>query len=151
MGWISKLIFLGIAGYAGYGVYTYHRAGYFDLPELEDGSYLVSFNNGLRGIVLDAEVADNGHADAPAILRGLSQANPKRRYIGVPFDVAPWFKDVWSTCLAPDSNMVEYFESIMPDQMKQDLIGARLDAACFIDLEDGGKIARGLIYSVPRS
>ena len=150
MGFITKLVVLAVVGYGGYEVYNYHRAGYFDLPELPDGAYIVSFSSGLRGIVLDAKVAETHNANAPALLRGLSLANPDRRYIGLPFDVAPWFEKVWSTCIAPTDDVKKYFEDTMPEKTKSDLTGARFDAVCYIDIEGGERLARGLIYSVAR-
>jgi hypothetical protein len=150
MGIITKLVVLAVIGYGGYEVYNYHRAGYFDLPELPTGAYTLSFSSGLRAIVLDAKVSDNHNADAPALMRSLSLANPDRRYIGLPYDVAPWFEKVWSKCTAPTDDEKKYFEDPMPEKMKNDLIGARFEAVCYIDVEGGERLARGLIYSVAR-
>lgn len=149
MGWISKLIVLGVAGYVGVGTYGWYRAGYFDLPEVPSGAYIASFKSGLRAIVLDADVPDNVYADGPAIFRRLSAANPDRKYLGIAMDVAPWFEDAWSTCIAPTDEMRDYIAKTMPDDMKTELQGARFDALCYIDVDDGQKITRGVIYSVP--
>jgi hypothetical protein len=150
MGFITKLIVLGVVGYGGYEVYNYHRAGYFDLPDLPSGAYTLSFSSGLRAIVLDAQVSDDHNADAPALLRSLSLANPDRRYIGFPYDVAPWFEKVWSTCIAPTDEVKKYVDDTTPEKTKNDLIGARFEAVCYIDIEGGDRLLRGLIYSVAR-
>ena len=144
------MIVLGFLGTTGYSIYDYYRAGFFDLPELATGSYIVSFKNGLRGIVVDAKVSDSRNASGPALLRILSRANPERRYLGIPFKVASWFENAWSTCVAPPDGSQEFYEKTMPEETKTDLIGARLDAVCYIDLDGGEKLGRGLIYSVPR-
>ena len=149
MGWITKLIVLGVVGYGGYEAYLMHDAGYFDLPEVPDGAYVISFKSGLRGIVLDAEV-DRDFDTGPAFFRQLSYANPRRRYIGIPFDVASWFKDTWSTCQKPTDEARDYFLQTMPDDMKQKLTGARFDAVCYIETDDKNALPRGLIYSVPK-
>lgn len=150
MGWKTKLIILGVVGYAAYGAYDYYKAGYFELPELADGSYHLSFKNGFRAIMLDAEVSDSSNAAGPAVLRDLGRANPDRKYLGVPSDVPPWFEDVWSTCANASNDDRTFYEKSMPETIKRDLVGARLDGICTIEVEDGEKLLRGLIYSVPR-
>lgn len=150
MGWITKLVVLGVVGYGGYAAYDLHKGGYFDLPELPAGAYTVSFKNGLRGIVLDADVPDNSYADYPAIFRRLFDANPGRKYLGIPLDVAPWFKDVWSTCIAPTDVDIEQVNETMPEATKRELRGAKLEALCYIEIDDEEVIPRGLIYSVPK-
>jgi hypothetical protein len=150
MGWITKLVVLGLAGYSGYGLYDLQRGGYFDLPELPAGAYTASFKSGLRGIILDAEVSKSEIANYPAIFRRLSSANPERKYLGVPFDVAPWFEDVWSTCIAPTDEIRAAVEGNTPEQWKVQLQGARLDAFCYIEVDDQQRISRGVVYSVPR-
>ena len=149
MGWVSKLIGLGFAGYIAYGVYEHYRAGYFHLPDLPDGAYTVSFSNGLRGIVLDAQVGDNMFKSGPAILRRLSFANRERKYLGIPMKVAPWFEDAWSTCMAPTDLDSEQVAAAMPEETRKQLRGARLEALCYIEVDNEQVIPRGLIYSVP--
>jgi hypothetical protein len=46
--------------------------------------------------------------------------------------------------------MRDYVDKAMPDEMKAQLQGARFDAFCYIDVDDQQRIARGVIYSVPR-
>jgi hypothetical protein len=149
MGWITKLVVLGVVGYGGYEAYLLHKGGYFDLPVVPYGAYTVSFKSGLRGIVLDAEVSNDALADSHKIFRRLSDANPDRRYLGIPMDVPYWFEDVWSTCIKPSEDELQYIEASLSDAEKQKLIGARLDAFCYIETDGKKRIARGLIYSVP--
>lgn len=150
MGWITKLVVLGVVGYCGYAAYDLQRGGYFDLPEMPAGAYSISFANGLRGIVLNADVPDKGILDRPAIFRRLSHADPKRKYLGIPMTVASWFEDVWSTCIPPTDEIRNYVDESMPDEMKAQLQGTRFDAFCYIDVDGQQRIARGVIYSVPR-
>jgi hypothetical protein len=150
MGWITKLIVIGVVGYGSYYAYKANRAGYFELPDLPQGAYILSFKNGMRSIVLDAKVAETHLANAPAFLRLLSLANPNRQYIGLPFQVAPWFEDLWSTCIEPTEDDRAYFEATMPNETQNELIGARFDAVCYLDVDGGERLARGLIYSVPK-
>lgn len=150
MGWVSKLVVLGIVGYCGYSAYELHKGGYFNLPDLPSGAYIASFKSGLRAIVLDADVPSNMYGDGPAIFRRLSSANPERKYLGIAMDVAPWFEDVWSTCIAPTDEMRDYVDKTMPEDMKVELQGARFDAFCYIDVDGEQRIIRGFVYSVPK-
>lgn len=151
MKWIIRFIILGVLGYTGYSIYSSHRAGLFNLPEMSDDAYYLSFANGLRGIVQGLEVAEPINADSPAILRRLSAANPDRRYIGVPMEVAPWFEDVWSACAPPTDDERTYVETNMPAEWKIKLQGARFDAMCYIETDDQKRILRGFVYSIPRA
>ncbi len=148
MRWIFRLVVLGILGFAAFWAYDTYRAGYLSLPDLPDGAYTLSFANGLRAIVLDAEVPDRGGDDAPKYFRQLSVANPDRNYLGVPFDVQPWFKDAWSWCKAPTDEEKVDLER-MPDDFKRTVENARFEAVCRIDV-DGTEVVRGLIFSVPQ-
>jgi hypothetical protein len=38
----------------------------------------------------------------------------------------------------------------MPEETKRELVGARFDALCYIEVDGEERIARGLIYSVPK-
>lgn len=151
MGWTTRLILSGVAVVIGYAAYDMHKVGYFSVPDLPIGAYVVSFKNGLRGIVMDVEVSDQSYENRHKFFRRLSNANPDRRYLGIPFDVAPWFEDSWSTCSPPTDEEREYIASTMPDETERTLIGARFDAFCYIEVDGGQRIARGLIYSVPKT
>jgi len=149
MKWFFRIVFLLLIGGAGYTSYDMYRGGFFSLPDLPNGAYPISFASGLRGIVYDVEVEDDRFADSPKYFRRLSTANPDRRYLGVPMDVAPWFEYVWSECRPPTQEVIEYFDNSMPEDLKITLQGARFDAFCFIPL-DGEGIIRGAIFSVPK-
>lgn len=149
MGWIGKLLIVGIVGYAGYSVYGLHRGGYFSLPDLPRGAYPISFRSGLRGIVYDMDVTDDQYADAPRIFRRLSMANRDRRFIGLPAEVPRWFEDTWATCRHGTEEEREYIVSNLTEDVRSQMIGARLDAICTIEIEGERPMLRGLIYSVP--
>lgn len=149
--WVFRILalgFLGYCSYSGYQYYQYYRAGYFSLPELPDGAYVASFDNGLRAIVLDAEVEDHSADTNPKFLRSLAVANPSRRYIGSTFKVERWFEDAWSWCKAPTDE-----DRVMLEQMPEDFLRvhehSRFEAVCTINV-DGTEVLRGLIFSVPR-
>jgi hypothetical protein len=94
-------------------------------------------------------------ATGPKIFRRLSYADPDRRYIGVPLDVASWFEDTWSTCSKPSDEEKEQISVMMTEMpewkdIRQDLTGARFDAVCYIEVDGKERIARGLVYSVPK-
>lgn len=140
---------VGIVGYLGLLVYEYNRLGLFSMPDLPQGAYFVSFENGLRGIVLDADVPEASTGDGPKFLRSLSVENRERKYLGIPSDVPPWFVDAWSVCEAPtDQERGAIIESL-PSDLRQSLGNARFEAVCRIDV-DGEPLLRGLVFSVPR-
>lgn len=95
------------------------------------------------------DVTDDQYADAPKIFRRLAMANPDRRLIGLPSVVPRWFEDTWSTCRAGTEEEREYIVSTMPEDVKREMVGARLDAICYIEIEGERPMLRGLIYSVP--
>lgn len=144
--WVWRVIGMVFAGYVGLTFYTDYRAGYLNLPEFSETSYAISFKNGLRGIVVDPEVS---YVPQTKYFRRLTIANRDRRYIGVPSQVAPWFENVWSFCHAPSDEERAEVDQIMPEDSKDRLVGARLDAICVIEADDA-RILRGFIYSVPR-
>jgi hypothetical protein len=86
--------------------------------------------------------------DAPKYIRRLSAANSDRQYLGVPFDVQPWFADAWSWCKSPTAEEQADLE-LMPDDFQRSIENARFEAVCRIDV-DGSDIVRGLIFSVPK-
>lgn len=149
MGWFTKLLFIGVVGYGAFYVNKLNDKGYLSLPDIPVGAYPISFDSGLRGIVYDMDVTDDRYADAPKLFRRLVMANRDRRFIGLRSDVPRWFEDTWSTCRAGTAEEREYIVSTIPDSIKRDLVGARLDAICYIEIEGERPIFRGLIYSVP--
>jgi hypothetical protein len=146
--WIVRIIGLVVLGLAAFLVYDTHRSGLFSLPELPDGAYTLSFKNGFRAIVLDAEVADPSGGTGSKYVRSLSYANSDRKYLGIPFDVQPWFKDAWSWCKSPTEEEKAELER-MSDDFKREVENARFEAVCKIDV-DGTEVVRGLLFSVPR-
>ena len=150
MKWILRLGLVGVLGLAGWACYDAYRGGYFDLPDLPDDAYPISFQNGLRGIVYDVEATNETYENAPKYFRRLIMAKTDRRYIGVPVDVATWFEDAWSTCRPDIPEAQSYFEESMPEELKARLQGTRFEAICVIELEDQEDIVRGAIYSVPK-
>lgn len=149
MGWFTKLLVIGVVGYVGYATYDLHRGGYFSLPDIPTGAYPISFKSGLRGVVYDMDVTDDQYADVPKIFRRLGMANRDRRFISLPSDVPRWFEDSWSTCRAGTKEEREFVVSTLPEDIKRDLVGARMDAICYIEIEGERPILRGLIYSIP--
>jgi hypothetical protein len=146
--WILRTFFLGILGYVSYSAYDFQRRGYLSLPDIPDGAYTLSFKNGLRAIVLDADVTETHLADSSKYFRLLILANRDRSYIGFPTEVQPWFEDAWSWCKPPTEQEKASLE-LMPDDFKRQVENTRFEAVCRIDV-DGQDIVRGLIFSVPR-
>lgn len=147
--WTLRLVLIGLLGFTGASLYSFHRAGYFSLPDVPDGALLVSFKNGLRGMVVGIEVDDPNLAESPAIFRRLSQSDRTRRFIGYPAEVPVWFEDAWSTCTPPtDTERAELYRSFS-EEVKRSVQGARFDAICRLDV-DGQMMVRGVIFSVPR-
>ncbi|MFV0492789.1 MAG: hypothetical protein ACK5M4_13315 [Pseudorhodobacter sp.] len=147
--WISRIVVVGIVGYIGLLVYEYNRRGLFSMPDLPKGAYFVSFKNGLRGIVLDADVPESSTGDGPKFFRSLSFENREKKYLGITSDVPSWFADAWSICQAPtEQERVGIIESL-PDNLHRSLGNARFEAVCRIDV-DGEPLLRGLVFSVPR-
>ncbi|KAA0921021.1 hypothetical protein FLO80_02285 [Aquicoccus porphyridii] len=146
--WIICLVLVGITGFIGYAGYHSYQKGYFNLPEFSETSYALSFRNGFRGIVVDPEVS-NPLESSPRFFRRLNLANPERRYFTLAFDVPSWFEKTWSFCHPPTDEERAVIERDMPDEVKREIIGGRLDGVCKIEV-DGESIWRGLIYSVPK-
>ena len=146
--WFLRLLLIGVVGIFGVGMFDIYEKGYFNIPDLPEGSYIFSKGNGMRGIVLDAEVSDPTES-MPKFFRQIGIANPDRRYIAIPVDVAPWFEDAWSICKSPSADERAGFERSMPEELRRNLANARFDAVCRIDV-DGKDVLRGLLYSVPK-
>lgn len=149
MGWVSKIVVLGVVGFLGYSAYDMYEEGYFELGDIPSGSYPISFPSGLRGVVHDMDVTDDQYADTHKFFRRLVLANRDRRFISVPAKVPSWFEDRWSDCRPGSAEEREEITSTMPEEIKRDLVGARLDAICFIEIEGQEPLFRGLIYSIP--
>lgn len=146
--WIVRAVLIGVIGFASYRGYITYRNGYFSLPEFNETSYTITFKDGFRAIVVDPEVA-NPLESSPLFFRRLTRANPDRQYLGLPMDVPSWFEETWSYCYPPTDQERLAVESDMPEELRRDMIGARFDAVCKIDV-DGQSLWRGLIYSVPK-
>lgn len=151
--WIWRAFVLATLGYIGFATYDLHRAGYFSLPELADNEYPISFRSGFRAIVTvpDAQLRN---PPEPKLFRRLRTLNPDRQYLGLPVDVPSWLEDKWSRCISGDeaenAQVKAQIEASMSEKLRNDLIGARLDAICGFELEDGSLRTRGYIYSIPR-
>ena len=144
---LLTMILIGIAGFVGYATYDSYRGGYFSIPDLPDGAYPISFKNGFRAILIDAEVSRPGMGEGIKFFRRLSMANPERKYLGLPLNVPPWFEDAWSWCKRPAEE--EYAKlPPMPEDLQQLFANSRLEGICRIDV-DGQEIIRGLLFSVP--
>ncbi len=139
---------MGFFAWLGLAIFDQYRGGFFSLPDIPDGAYPLSFKNGLRAIVLDADVSDHSYDQNWKYFRHLSLADPDRRYLGFPYDVPAWFEDTWSFCKKPTTEEANWIQNQMPKSMRDQVATARFDAVCIIEA-DGKKILRGLIYSVP--
>lgn len=147
--WLFGLLAVVAIGYFGKGLYELHQAGYMSMPELNDGEYPISFRNGLRAIVINPDVTIPHDLDDLPSLRRLTSANPDRKYLGVPYEVPSWFESAWSYCEQPSEGEQNAIVNSMPEEMRRNFSGARLDAVCAFEA-DGNKIPRGLLFSVPR-
>ncbi|GEM_PF-651978 len=146
---IFKLLLIGVVFLVGYTAFRSYQKGYFNIPDIPDGAYVISTGNGLRGILLDAEVSQPIH-HLPNFFRRLIHADPDRIYFGFPADVAPWFVDTWSICTAPSrQERIEFENATLPQDIAMLTKDARFDAICRFDV-DGKEITRGLLFSVPR-
>lgn len=142
--WTFRLFLIGVVwlGYVSY------QKGYFSIPDMPDGAYVISFKNGFRGIVLDAEVSQP-ITDMPKFFRRINLANTDRNYIQLPLEVAPWHEDVWSICTSPSDQEREEVKRSMPNDVSKSLWNMRLDAICRLEV-DGETFTRGFVYSAPK-
>jgi len=145
---LLKVILIGVIGFMGYAAYDSYKAGYFSIPDLPVGAYPISFKNGFRAILIDAEVSRPDRGVGMSFFRRLTAANPERKYLGLPLNVQPWFEDAWSWCKSPTEEEYAGLSS-MPEDIRQLFGNARFDGVCRIDI-DGQEITRGLIFSVPK-
>jgi hypothetical protein len=116
---ISAAVIVGVA-YAANDVY---KAGLLTRPEMPEGAFSVSFKNGLRAIVV-----------------GVPDVRPERKYLGMPFEVPSWYEGAWSFCSVPSRDEKTKSQDLGP--------GSRLEAICRIKV-DQKELLRGAIYSVP--
>lgn len=119
------------------------------MPDIPNGAYTVSFRNGLRGIVFGIDEDTLKRRDYFNPFRRLTIADPTRRHLGLPIEVATWFEDEWSECFPPTSEEREGFQSNFSDEIKRQLRGARFDFVCRFDIENE-VVYRGLVFSVPK-
>lgn len=147
--WLIRIVFIGVLGYLGLMAFFLHRSGHFELGNLPDGAYTISFESGFRGIVEGVEIADPSIANQSKYFRRLTYANKDRKYLGFPLKVPTWLEDKWSTCAPPTEQEISDVYASLSEEAKRNLRGARLDAICVFDI-DGEKIPRGLLFSVPR-
>ena len=147
--WIRRAAALAIVGFLGFATYDKYRAGYWSMPELQDDEYPVSYRNGFRAIVTVENVTDPIHKNSHPFFRSLRLAMPDRRYIPYTYEVAPWFQKAWTRCEKPEKGLAEAILESFPDEERQRLVGATLDAVCGIKA-NGESIPRGLLFSVPR-
>lgn len=126
--WVGRVSGAAVIGFVAYGAYTYFAAGYHTRPELPEGAFFISFNSGLRAMVVDIE-----------------QERATRQYLGVPFAVPVDVEDAWSICkrASPEETEAVLAETDMAP-------GTRLDAVCTVEV-DGTRFRRGAIFTVPRS
>jgi hypothetical protein len=81
--WIISAAVIVVVGFI---AYDYFRAGFHTRPEMPEGAFSLSYKNGLR-----------------AIMVGVPDVRPERKYLGVPFQVQPWYEKSWSFCSAPST------------------------------------------------
>jgi hypothetical protein len=117
---------LGLLGGGGYITYNHFRGGFHTIPPMPEGAFALSYVNGFRAIVV-----------------GVPDKRPERKYLGVPFKVPEWYKLAWSFCSSPSSR-----EKVELKEMNLGP-GARLEAVCRLKVDET-EILRGAIYSVPR-
>ncbi len=99
--------------------------------------------------MIDPEISDEIYENAPQLFRRLRPANPDRKYLAIPYDVPSWFEDAWSYCEKPTGAETNAILNTMPEDMRREFTGARIEGICTIDA-DGEKIPRGLLFSVPK-
>lgn len=146
--WIFRTLILCVVGVAGYSTFSLYQKGLFDIPDMPEGAYAFS-RGSFRGIVFDQEVSNPRGVERSKFGRQLVYVNPERRYLSVPYEVPSWLEDAWSICTRPADNESAALEQSMPDSLKRNLVGARLDAVCRISVE-GEEVLTGLLYSVPK-
>jgi hypothetical protein len=143
----KRIVLLSLGIVVTYATYDFYRGGLFSIPDLPHGAYPISFKSGLHAILLDAEVSDSSMADTSKYFRSLTQANKNRKYLGVAFDIQPWFKEMWSWCKAPTQREMSDYKR-MPADFRKQFDDTKFEATCRIRVDDK-EVASGLIFSVP--
>lgn len=116
---------IGVAVLVGVGLvgYDYFKGGFHTRPEMPEGAFSLSYKSGLRAIVV-----------------GMPDMRPERKYLGIPFKVPSWYEAAWSFCSAPSPDEKAKSQDLGP--------GSRLEAICRIKTDDT-EVLMGAIYSVP--
>ena len=121
---------IGVLAGSGYLAYDYYRAGFHTLPDLPPGSFVMSYKNGLRAILID--VADE---------------RKSRRYFGFPRKVPFYLENTWSFCRPPNKVDERHILEILK---ARNWPGERLEVVCKIQV-DAEEVPRGYITSVPKT
>lgn len=126
---IGGAVVLGVVGFVGWGVYDYRMAGLHTRPDMPPGAFSISYNSGLRAILVD-----------------VPDERETRRYFGLPADVPFYIEDAWTFCSPPEGDEIAEAERWLAEA---DQPGMRVEAICKIDV-DGETVIRGIITTVPR-
>ncbi|ARM88446.1 hypothetical protein RHEC894_CH02146 [Rhizobium sp. CIAT894] len=127
--WIKRISGAVVLAFAGYGAYDYYQAGFWTRPEMPEGAFSLSYQNGLRGVLV-----------------GVPNEKETRRYFGHPQDVPFYLKDAWSFCAPPEGAEKAQAAAFIKDRNQP---GERFEVVCKIKA-DNDVVIRGLITSVPR-
>ena len=82
--WITRGLFVAVAGYGGYAAWDYYQGGFFSRPDMPEGAFSLSYKTGLRAILVD-----------------VPDQRETRRYFGFPQEVPHYLRDTWSFCSPP--------------------------------------------------
>ncbi len=83
----------------GYGLWEYYRGGFFSRPDMPEGAFSLSYENGLRAILVD-----------------VPNQQENRRYFGFPQDVPHYLRDAWATCSPPTEEEQPNAEKFIADR-----------------------------------
>jgi len=127
--WIGGLLIIAVVALIGYGAYDYYRADLHTRPEMPPGAFSLSYENGMRSILVD-----------------IPNEKDDRRYFGYPAEVPFYIEDAWSFCSPPEGDERRDAELFLERSNKP---GERFEAVCRIQVDDE-TVIRGYITSVPR-
>jgi hypothetical protein len=127
--WIIRGILVATIGCVGYGAWDFYRAGFYYLPEMPERAFPLSYQTGLKAILVD-----------------IPDERETRSYFGFPLEVPFYLKDVWSFCRPPTKEELPNAAKFLADR---NMPGERFEAVCKIQA-DKDLVIRGLITSVPR-